>query len=142
MGVLALDAVVHLVQVVGIVQHRRHFAAVLAGDAGHAGGHPPLLDGEHDAFADDGRGGGEPVACFLADAGVELLRNDLPFKSQEGLVVPLGCLLDTCNELWAEETQRAEGVGWAHPVQLGAGSERGRLGHPSKNMSCVCHDQN
>ena len=43
------------------------------------------------------------MACFLTDAGVELLRNDLPFKSQESLVVPLGCLLDTGNELWAEE---------------------------------------
>lgn len=91
----------HLVQVVGVVQHRRHLAAVLAGDAGHAGGHSPLFDGEHDAFADDGRRGGKPVACFLPDAGVELFRNDLPFKSQKSLVVPLGGLLDTGNELWA-----------------------------------------
>lgn len=100
-GVLALDAVVHLVQVVGIVQHGSYLATVLAGNAGHTGGHPPFFDGKHDAFADDGCGGGKPVACFLSDGGVELFRNDLPFKGHEGLIVPFCCLLDTCNELWA-----------------------------------------
>ena len=41
------------------------------------------------------------MARLLSDAGVELFSNDLTFKSQEGLIVRLCCLLDTCDELWA-----------------------------------------
>lgn len=50
------------------------------------------------------------MTCFLSDAGMELFRDDLSFQSQEGLIVPLCGLLDTCNELWAQDKrERSEG---------------------------------
>lgn len=50
------------------------------------------------------------MACFLSDAGMELFSDDLSFQSQEGLVMPLSCLLDTCNELWGQDKkEQSEG---------------------------------
>lgn len=68
---------------------------------------------------------------------MELLRNDLPFKSQEGLVVPLGCLLDTCNELWAEETQTAEGWAGSTLCRQRLGQKREGWDTPAECVLCL-----